>query len=92
MGLQNQIANLMEKLKDLQPVRPARPNVWCTHYMVEGHVAIECLRLRGINNLGGIVGPLRTSPTIRVVAVGVHTTCTLGVLLLISYGCFTFSE
>ena len=27
LGLQHQIASLMEKLKDIQPIRPTRPNV-----------------------------------------------------------------
>ena len=47
IGLQHHIASLTENLKELQPVRPTRPNVWCTHCLVEGHVATECPRLRG---------------------------------------------
>ena len=47
MGLQHQIASLMENLKEIQPIRPARPNVWCTHSLVECHIATECPRLRG---------------------------------------------
>ena len=49
MGLQHQIASLKEKLKEIQPVWPARPNVWCTHCLMEGHVVTECPRLRGQN-------------------------------------------
>ena len=48
IGFQHQIARLTEKLKELQLVRPARPNVWCTHYLVEGHIATECPRLRSV--------------------------------------------
>ena len=47
VGLQHQIASLTEKLRDIQPGRIARPNVWCTHCLVEGHIATECPRLRG---------------------------------------------
>ena len=49
LGLQHQIASLTEKLKYIQLVRPARPNVWCTHCLMEGHVAKKCLRLQGAN-------------------------------------------
>lgn len=72
MGIQSQIATLMEKLKDLQLVRLARPNIWCTHCMVEGYVTIECLRLWGINHSGGIAGSSGTPPIVGVVAVRVQ--------------------
>ena len=49
MGLQHQIASLTEKLKEIQPMRPARPNVWCKHCLMEGHVVTECPRLWGQN-------------------------------------------
>ena len=49
LGLQHQIASLTEKLNDIQPIRPARCNVWCTHCLMEGHVATESPRLRGKN-------------------------------------------
>ena len=45
LGLQHQIASLREKLKDIQLIRPARPNMWCTHYQVEGHISTKCPRL-----------------------------------------------
>ena len=51
LGLQHQIASLTEKIKEIQPLHPARPNVWCTHCLMEGHVVTECSRLRG-QNLG----------------------------------------
>ena len=35
LGLQHQIASLTEKMKDIQPIQPARPNVWCTHCLME---------------------------------------------------------
>ena len=47
LGLQHQIASLMENLKEIQPMRPARPNVWCMHCLMEGHVVTKCPRLRG---------------------------------------------
>lgn len=63
MGLQNQITSPTDKLQDLQPIGPVRPNVWCTHYLVEGHVANECPRLRGIISSGRILGSLGSMPT-----------------------------
>lgn len=39
LGIQHQIANRIEKLKDLQLACSTRPNVWCTNSLVEGHVA-----------------------------------------------------
>lgn len=70
MGLQNQIKTLTEKMNDLQPIRLARPNVWCTHYMVEGHVMIDCPRLQGINHPRGVVGSSGAPPTTRVSVIG----------------------
>jgi len=70
MGLQNQIITLTKKLKDLQPVRLAKPKVWCTHYIVEGHVTTECLRLRGINHPWGVTRSSGTPPTAGVAVVG----------------------
>ena len=49
MGLQHQIASLTEKLKEIQPMWSTRPNVWCTHCLMEGHVVTECPWLRGQN-------------------------------------------
>jgi len=63
-------SNIIEKLKDLQPIRPVRPNIWCTHYLVEGHVVTECLMLRGTNSSGGIVGSSRAPPIVGFMAVG----------------------
>lgn len=40
LGLQYQIASLTEKMKYIQSIRPARPNMWCTHCLMEGHMAI----------------------------------------------------
>ena len=67
LGLQHQIASLTEKLKDIQPIRPARPNVWCTHCLMEGHVAIECPRLRG-KNAGASAAGTQGAPPVGGVA------------------------
>ena len=63
LGLQHQIANLTEKLKEMQPIRPARPNVWCTHCLVEGHVATECPRLRSLG-VGPSIAVVQGTPPI----------------------------
>ena len=58
LGLQHQIASLTEKLKEIQPMRPARPNVWCMHCLMEGHVVTECPWIWGKN-----VGTSETGPS-----------------------------
>lgn len=47
-----------------------RPNVWCTHYLIEGHVAIECPRLRGTSSSAGLAGSSGTPPIAIVAVVG----------------------
>ena len=44
--LQHQIANLTKKLKEMQPIRLAKLNVWCTHCLVEGQMETEFPQLR----------------------------------------------
>ena len=61
MGLQHQIASLTEKLKEMQPIRPAISNVWCTHCLVEGHVATKFPRLRG-TGVGPSVAAIQGGP------------------------------
>ena len=63
LGLQHQIASLMENLKDIQPIRPARPNVWCTHCLMEGHVVTECPILQG-RNMGAVVAGTQGTPLV----------------------------
>jgi hypothetical protein len=48
MQLQGQISALTEKIQELTLPKVGRPQVWCTGCYTEGHVANECLRLRGI--------------------------------------------
>ena len=67
MGLQHQIANLIEKLKAMHLIRPAMPNVWCTHFLVEGHVATECPRLRS-QGVGTLEATVQGAPPIGGVA------------------------
>ena len=67
LGLQHQIVNLTEKLKEMQPIRPARPNVLCTHFLVEGHVATECPRLRS-RGVGTSAATVQGAPPIGGVA------------------------
>ena len=67
LGLQHQIANLTKKLKEMQPIRPARLNVLCTHCLVEGHVATECPRLRS-PRVGALAAAVQGALPIRGVA------------------------
>ena len=67
LGLQHQIANLIEKIKEMQPIRPARANVSCTHCLVEGHVATECPRLRS-PGVGASAAAVQVALPIRGVA------------------------
>jgi len=59
-------------MNDLQLVRPARPNVWCGNYMVEGHIVTKLLMLWGINHLAGVARSLGAPPTAGVGVVGVQ--------------------
>ena len=66
LGLQHQIDILIENLKDIRPLRPTIPNVWCTHYLMEGHMVMECPRLRGQNTGPSVVGTQGTPAVGRV--------------------------
>lgn len=67
MGLQHQIASLIEKLKEIQPMWPARLNAWCTHYLMEGHVVTECPQLQG-KNVGTMAAGEQGAPPMGGVA------------------------
>lgn len=66
MGLQNQISNLIERLKDLTLALLMRPHVWCTNCQVEGHHVTKCPCLRG---LGPSSMPMGSTPTLHSVEV-----------------------
>jgi len=70
--LQHQILNLVEKLRDIQQTRSTRPNVWCTNYLVEGHVSTECPRLLGSKTTPTLVGAFRSTHVVGVVKIGTH--------------------
>ena len=61
MGLQHKIVSLIEKLKEMQPLRLARLNVRCTHCLLEGHVVTKCPQLWG-KNVGTSVARAQGAP------------------------------
>ena len=68
--IQNQIVNITENLKDMQPTRLTWPNVWCTTCLVGCHIATEWSMLWDANTTSTLVGPPGSTPVVGVVKIG----------------------
>lgn len=73
MEIQHQIVDLIEKLRDMQPMWPSRPHIWCTNFHVKGHHAMEFPQMRGSRTPS-----IPTIPSTSLPTTGVAQVCTQG--------------
>jgi hypothetical protein len=73
MQMWSHISSLTKNIQELTLPKISRPQIWCTGCYTEGHLVIECFRLRGVGSSSTSIVPPLVGPSRGVVQVSSTT-------------------